>query len=229
MNAKPMALNLNVLWIHWSKYEIKQLTTPYGPIDYIVPTAKATAMTYNCAEHAEVLAADALELGRQIYHEASDATQLCLEFAARHGLLGTDVETVPTGVDATGPNLVLPDSREYGEALPTFQYQLMELYQHFMSVYNKEASPFDSHVTELSGLLRYRLIGGPAPQLIWEVQSMDAVIRLAYASLITTEPMPLKICKNCGRIYYNAHAKSEFCSTRCRNYYNVKAFRQQHT
>ena len=38
---------------------------------------------------------------------------------------------------------------------------------------------------------------------------------------------PHKVCKNCGKVYYNPHAKSEFCGTKCRNYYNVKAFREK--
>ena len=82
-------------------------------------------------------------------------------------------------------------------------------------------------VRKLDLVFSYRLLGGPAPQFIWEVRNMEAVICFAYASMITTEPMPLKICKNCGRVYYNSHAKSEFCGTRCRNYYNVKAFRER--
>ena len=36
-----------------------------------------------------------------------------------------------------------------------------------------------------------------------------------------------KVCKNCGKVYYNTHAKSEFCGARCRNYYNVKVFRER--
>ena len=82
-------------------------------------------------------------------------------------------------------------------------------------------------VMDLSGLLSYRLTSGPNPQLVWEVRSLESVIRFAYASMISAESIPLKVCKNCGKVYYNTHAKSEFCGTKCRNYYNVKVFREK--
>ena len=54
---------------------------------------------------------------------------------------------------------------------------------------------------------------------------MYEVLRLSYAMLTTQEKPTLKVCKNCGKVYYNTHSKSEFCGTKCRNYYNVKVFR----
>ena len=78
---------------------------------------------------------------------------------------------------------------------------------------------------DLSGLLNYRLTSGRASQLVWEMRSMKSVIQLAYATLVSGSAIPLKKCKNCGKVYYNSHAKSEFCGVKCRNYYNVKLFR----
>lgn len=32
--------------------------------------------------------------------------------------------------------------------------------------------------------------------------------------------------KSCRKLCDNAHAKNQFCNTKCRNYYNVKVFRK---
>ena len=56
---------------------------------------------------------------------------------------------------------------------------------------------------------------------------MQSVLKLSYAAMVTGEKPGLRICKNCGKVYYNGHAKSEFCGTKCRNYYNVKLFRNR--
>ena len=62
MELKAMFPNLNVMWIRWSDYEI----TTFDHVEYLVPAEKATPLAYDCAEQAEQLVADALELGRQL-------------------------------------------------------------------------------------------------------------------------------------------------------------------
>ena len=74
-------------------------------------------------------------------------------------------------------------------------------------------------IGSVSGVLSYRLTSGETPQLIWQVRSLQSVLRLSYAAMVTGGKPGLRVCKNCGKLYYNSHAKSEFCSTRCRNYY----------
>ena len=55
----------------------------------------------------------------------------------------------------------------------------------------------------------------------------DSVLDLALAQSLCAEEPVLRVCKNCGKIYYNPHARSEFCSVRCRNQYNVRAWRSR--
>ena len=71
-------------WTRWSDYEI----TTFDHVEYLVPAEKATPLAYDCAEQAEQLVADALELGRQLRMGTPDKNRLCAAFAARHGLLG---------------------------------------------------------------------------------------------------------------------------------------------
>lgn len=62
------------------------------------------------------------------------------------------------------------------------------------------------------------------PQLIWEPKNLLAVLNLSYSLLITNPANPLKICKHYKEAYYNPNSRSEFCSVKCRNHYNVKVF-----
>jgi hypothetical protein len=72
--------------------------------------------------------------------------------------------------------------------------------------------------------MNYRLTFGTPPKLFWELENLLAVLKLSYALLITDPANPLKICKNCVEAYYNPNSRSEFCSVKCRNHYNVRAF-----
>lgn len=67
----------------------------------------------------------------------------------------------------------------------------------------------------------YRLTASQSPQLVWQPDSLQSILRLAYSLAVTDPAQPLKVCKNCGKVYRNPHQKSEFCSVKCRNYYNV--------
>ncbi len=69
--------------------------------------------------------------------------------------------------------------------------------------------------------LRYTVSAESKPKLQWIFPSLKSVIDMAMALCVTAEDMPLRMCKKCGTIYYNENARSEFCSGRCRNRWNV--------
>lgn len=220
-----MFSGLTVLWKRWSEYQVVEQTFNRRIFRYLVPVPGVTEVTYNCAEYAEQMVADALELGRQLSMEDMDKDRLCADFAARYGLLGPDVElgqAIGEGPD-TPPPFRPVGTAEYGEDVDSFQKEFKWLYQHFLHANGGEEAP----VGELTGLLPYRLTAGRTPQLIWEIKSLESVLRLTYAALITAPNKTLKTCKNCGRVYHNPRTKSKFCSARCRNAYNVKAFREK--
>ena len=68
---------------------------------------------------------------------------------------------------------------------------------------------------------------------LWQLRDISIIgiclilSALALAQSLCTEEPVLRVCKNCGKIYYNPHARSEFCSVRCRNQYNVRAWRSR--
>lgn len=225
MELKAMFPDLTVLWKRWSEYQVVEQTFNRRKFRYLVPAPGATEMAYNCAEHAETMVGDALELGRQLSMGGADQDRLCANFAARYGLLGPDVELGQAiGEEPDTPPPFRPvGTIEYGEDMRLFQEEFKRLYQHFLCANGEEGTP----TGDLTGLLPYRMTTGRTPQLIWEIKSLESVLRLTYAALITAPNRSLKTCKNCGRVYYNPRTKSKFCSTRCRNAYNVRAFREK--
>lgn len=216
--------NLNAMWPRWSAYTVQ---ADHG-VAYLMPAPGAEAIPYNCARQPETLVADALELGRQVFLEADGLDRLCADFAAHHGLLGLNPgkDTGPFQKGAVAPCYRPFGDPEYGEVLDRFQGELLGLYRHFLST-RGELLGQNAELPALSGSLQYRLTTGTAPQILWEAENLLTVLCLAYSVLITSPAPVLKVCKNCGKIYYNSHAKSEFCGTKCRNYYNVKVFRER--
>lgn len=227
MDLKTVFPNLNVMWTRWSDYTLVTSEISGPDIFYLAPSPGATELRFNCAEQPEQLVADALELGHQLLIGALEKDRLCAAFAARHGLLGLEAEKDPPAIeDPAVPPCYRPlDSREYGEDVGLFQLFFMELYQHFLTTRGELAMEPNPSVLDISGLLSYRLTSGQTPQLVWQVKSLQSVVRLSYAAMVTSEKSGLRVCRNCGKVYYNNHAKSEFCSARCRNYYNVRLFR----
>ena len=223
MDLKAMFPNLNTMWTRWSAYEV---TERHG-VCYLMPSPSAESFTYNCADQPETLVADAVELGRQVTEDATELDRACAAFAAHHGLLGMgggkDADLFAKGDMA--PVYRPVNEKEYGEELERFKAEMTALYQHFVSS-RGEAMAVDA-IPAITGSLSYKLTSGQIPQLIWETDGLRNVLRLAYAATITGPGAALKVCKNCGMVYHNPHAKSEFCSTKCRNYYNVKVFREK--
>lgn len=224
MDLKTMFPNLNVLWPCWSDYEVRT----YDGADYLMPVSNAVVTFYNCAQRPETLVSDALELGRQVFLKVDGLNRLCAGFAVRYGLLGLetgkDVDSFRKGAVAFCYRSV--NDPEYGEVLEQFQEELLGLYRHFLRT-RGELDEQDVELPVISGRLHYHLTNGLNPKIFWEANSLLAVLHLAYASLIISPVPVLKVCKNCGQVFYNAHAKSEFCGTKCRNYYNVKVYRQR--
>jgi len=72
-----------------------------------------------------------------------------------------------------------------------------------------------------------KLTGTEHPDMTWETDSLNSAIETLYALAITDKTSPLKMCKHCANAYCNSNSRSEFCSVKCRNQYNVRAFRER--
>lgn len=138
------------------------------------------------------------------------------------GTLPCPDDTLGTAADREESyNLVF--SRGYGERLSWIR----DYFAGLERVYNHRDSAGSSPLTR-PHTLRYQVTDdGVQPRLQWIFPSLESVLDLALAQSLCAEEPVLRVCKNCGKIYYNPHARSEFCSTRCRNQHNVRAWRSR--
>lgn len=237
MELKTMFPNISGNWIRWSDCAIKKVNS----VDYIVPAESATALHYSCTDAPEEMVVDALNLGKLVFEEKETA-DACLTFARKYGPLGVVPEAKSPRLESgpyadnsekgVAPNYNGIFTQKYGDPVDSYLNTLRLLYEHFLAA-KSGMDKIDQSVLETWAEnptacgMSYLLTTGEHPQLIWQPDNLLAVLKLAYALAITDPNSPLKICKNCGEAYCNTHARSEFCSTKCRNYYNVKAFRDR--
>lgn len=233
MELKTLFPNLNAMWVRWSEYHIAE----QSGVRYLMPTAHAAEIPYSYVDQINEMLTDALNLGGAAYREAPDIDRACIEFARKYGLLGISHSAGHKTLldpEAMAPIHREPHRQDYGEPVDHFAAEFLTLYLHFLSARGELPAQLPTYhrsllsaMTEapIPGGMSYRLTTGQPPQLLWEPDKLLSVLRLAYGLAVTDPAAPLKVCKNCGQIYYNTHAKSEFCGTKCRNYYNVKVFR----
>lgn len=158
MEMQAMFSGLTVLWKRWSEYQVVEQTFNRRIFRYLVPVPGVTEVTYNCAEYAEQMVADALELGRQLSMEDMDKDRLCAILRPlRPSGAGCGVGTGHRGRTGHTPHhFALWARRNMVRMWDSFQKEFKWLYQHFLHANGGEEAP----VGELTGLLPYRLTAG---------------------------------------------------------------------
>lgn len=236
MELKNIFPDFNAMWIRWSAYEIVDVLN----IHYIMPTDDATPISYSITENLQAMLTDALNLGKDVYLKSDNLEYACLTFTQKFGLLGLHKSignrAIPMKGGSISPARKDHSSQEYGEELSHFTAEFQKLYLHFLATRGELPEQLPKRLqADLATLtaqpipsgLSYRLTATCPPQMVWQPDDLLDVLRLAYGLAITDAAAPLKVCKNCGTVYYNPHQKSEFCSVKCRNYFNVKVFREK--
>ncbi len=114
-------------------------------------------------------------------------------------------------------------SKDYGEEKKWFKRYCLRLYSYFLACadYDRERRTVEIVSEYQVKRLRYTIAAEDKPTLQWIFPSMKSVIDMEMALCVTAEDMPLRVCKKCGKVFYNENARSEFCSGRCRNQWNV--------
>ncbi|MDR0287082.1 MAG: hypothetical protein LBI03_05155 [Clostridiales bacterium] len=59
------------------------------------------------------------------------------------------------------------------------------------------------------------------PVMVWDFNSLMAVIHLVLGLMITDDNQPLRSCKYCNRAFVAKHPKAEYCKPACKNKHNV--------
>lgn len=239
MDIKALFPNMSLIWTRWSAYDIVRRTDMGVEKEYIIPAPGAEQITYDCTERTEALVESTILIGEVIAKKKSPTVMinsLCIDFAVHFGLLGQMVGTEPAPMvrqNNMAPIYYPLNSKMYGEELSYLKDCFEKIYRHFTLASGfifgvGIGDPQDKlYPVGPYGTINYRVTSGRTPQIIWGVDRLEDVLKLAYSLMVTSEKPALRVCKNCKRIYYNSHAKSEFCGARCRNQYNVKMYRER--
>lgn len=200
-------------WIRFSKYERKYVPKK----SYVYFKGKRVRIIeYNPFEIADKLAVDFLNIGWSKANSKGNYRELAEEFVNKYGTLTMRADK---NID------------EYEEETLSI-IESEKLYMHFFE-YNRDmrypeqvgAEPAWS-LEPLSVPMTVKLIDN-IPTLIWNNANLLTAIKLAYSLLTTEENTRLKFCKHCLKAYFGANPKSEFCSPRCRNQWNVYRSREK--
>ncbi len=119
----------------------------------------------------------------------------------------------------------------YCEQIAQIAEYITELYDVFdLSIrYKNEKEAVSFMINDkLKTNIRYSLSATDRISIQYEFCSLISVINFTLANLLANESSPLKVCKHCGTPFYSENKKSEFCSERCRNQYNVYKSRAKH-
>jgi len=65
------------------------------------------------------------------------------------------------------------------------------------------------------------------PTIVWDFYSLLLTIQTMFGFALTDETRPLRLCKNCNQAYMAAQPNATFCSTNCKNQFNVNKNRSK--
>lgn len=59
------------------------------------------------------------------------------------------------------------------------------------------------------------------PTLYWDFHSLLLGIQMMFSYMLVDDASPLRICRQCQKVFLGSRANSAFCSPRCKNQFNV--------
>ncbi|MCL2035471.1 MAG: hypothetical protein FWG94_12210 [Oscillospiraceae bacterium] len=127
-------------------------------------------------------------------------------------------------------------SNAYSERLDWLSSYFEAFFTHFAATfYHKKTSSdrfrgwFEDEIEHFGndGLGYSIALRDGKPTLLWSFNSLKLAMETIYSFYITGESCPLRICRDCGKVFYAASARSEFCETKCRNRHNVEQYRKR--
>lgn len=161
--------------------------------------------------------------------ETKDYLQLFQPFGIKEGQPRDGFSLPVTLITGKTLEYSIVFSRNYSERMDWFEGVLKEFYMHFAACKGYEGTDNpalkDAYADTIFCFSEYGLgfrmgVDGK-PTMVWDFNSLKMVIETIYAFLISATDTPLRMCKRCGKAFYAKHGRSEFCSGRCRNQFNV--------
>ena len=59
------------------------------------------------------------------------------------------------------------------------------------------------------------------PTIIWDFHSLLLGIQMVFSFMLAEEARPLRLCRQCQKVFAASRPSAAFCSPRCKNQYNV--------
>ena len=59
------------------------------------------------------------------------------------------------------------------------------------------------------------------PTIVWDFRSLLLGIQMMFSFAMVDEKNPLRCCKHCGKVFIAGHTNAAFCSSECKNRFNV--------
>lgn len=127
-------------------------------------------------------------------------------------------------------------SNAYSERLDWLTSYFEALFIHFAATFyhgkadsEQHQNWFDDEIVHFGndGLAYSITLQNGKPTLLWNFNSLKLAMETAYSFYVTGDTCPLRICRDCGRVFYATSARSEFCETKCRNRHNVEQHRRR--
>ena len=59
------------------------------------------------------------------------------------------------------------------------------------------------------------------PTIVWDFHSLMLGVQMMFSFMLTDQDKPLRICKHCAEIFVASRPSAIFCSSQCKNKYNV--------
>ena len=84
------------------------------------------------------------------------------------------------------------------------------------TLYRQMMTVFDSNSPTYHIALR-----DDKPVLVWNFGSLAIAVQMLFSLSITDDKKPIRVCKQCAKAFISPRPNAVFCSSKCKNQYNV--------
>jgi len=163
------------------------------------------------------------------FMETRECLQVFQPFGIKQGQPKTGFAMLPALIMGKTLEYSIVFYRNYAECTDWLFGVFSEFYTHFAAcaayhtmdnpVLQGRCADIVSSFCEYGLGFRMRMDG--KPMLVWDFNSLKTALETVYAFLVSSADQPLRMCKHCGKVFFATHGRTEFCSGRCRNQFNV--------
>lgn len=95
-------------------------------------------------------------------------------------------------------------------------------YQDFDMLDDIQKQLYRQGMTAFGGIApTYHIELRESPTIVWDFHSLLLGVQMMFSFMLTDEKSSLKVCKHCGKAFAASRPNSVFCSSKCKNQYNV--------